>query len=151
QPVLAAFLAKVSTQGSAYMYRGDWARDCVRVVRAKGGRMTEQDLADYRPTWNEPWKIRYRGLDLYGPGGRDWGGLWVDLALLALENADLASLGHSAKSADALEIMVRTSRQVWLELSWLENPGILQQPSLVESHLTPAYTRELWNRVKAAL
>jgi gamma-glutamyltranspeptidase/glutathione hydrolase len=151
QPELAAFLSKVATHGSAYMYRGDWARESVRILRSKRGRMTEDDLASYRPSWHQPWKIRYRGYDLYSPAGRDWGGLWVNLALLALENTNLAAMGHYSKSADALEVVVRTARQVWQELPWLEDPRILEDRAAVESRLTASYAKTIWQRVHQKL
>jgi gamma-glutamyltranspeptidase/glutathione hydrolase len=151
QPELAEFLSKVAADGAAYMYRGDWARECVRVVQSRRGRMTEEDLARYRPSWHKPWKIHYRGYDLYAPSGRDWGGLWVNLALLTLENTNLADMGHYSRSADALEVVVRTVRQVWQELPWLEDPRVLEDRAAVESRLTASYTKEIWNRVHQKL
>jgi gamma-glutamyltranspeptidase / glutathione hydrolase len=151
QPELAEFLSKVAGHGAAYMYRGDWAKECVRVVRSRRGRMTEEDLASYRPSWHKPWTIRYRGYDVYAPSGRDWGGLWVNLALLALENTDLAGMGHYSRSVDALEVVVRTARQVWQELPWLEDPHILEDRAAVESRLTSNHAKEIWNRVNQKL
>jgi gamma-glutamyltranspeptidase / glutathione hydrolase len=151
QPELAEFLGKIAKQGAAHMYRGEWARKEVRLVQSKGGRMTEEDLASYHPSWHKPWQIRYRGYDLHTPSGRDWGGLWVDLALLALENTRLADMGHYSNSADALEVVVRTARQVWQELPWLEDPRVLEDRAAVESRLTTRYTKEIWDRVHQKL
>lgn len=148
QPAVASFLTKVAQQGSSYMYRGEWARECVRSVSTQAGRLTLEDLARYRPDWRVPHRMQYRGYDLYGPGGRDWGGLWVGLALRALEHAPpLASLGHYTKSADALELVTRVIRQVWGELEWLENPAVLDNPAEVESRSSRYQGERIWKQV----
>jgi gamma-glutamyltranspeptidase/glutathione hydrolase len=150
QPVLANFLMKVAQQGSSYMYRGDWARQCVEAVRAKNGKMTLEDLASYKAAWAEPWKITYRGSELYSSSARNYGGLWANLALLALENTELEPLGHYSVSADALETVVRTAREVWGE-TWIIDPKKLDDRSFVEAKLTRDYGRQIWGRVKAKL
>jgi gamma-glutamyltranspeptidase len=48
QPELAATLRKVAAGGSAYMYKGEWARHFVDHVQREGGQMTLDDLATYR-------------------------------------------------------------------------------------------------------
>jgi gamma-glutamyltranspeptidase/glutathione hydrolase len=150
QPDLADFLTKVSREGSAYMYRGAWAIRCVDEVRAQGGLMAEADLAEYRPAWVEPWHTSYRGYDLYASSARNYGGLWVLLALKTLENTDLARLGHYSASADGLEIVVRTVREVWAE-QWLFDARKLEDRRFVEARLTPTYALRVWNRVKSRL
>jgi gamma-glutamyltranspeptidase / glutathione hydrolase len=66
-PALAEVLRQVAEQGSDALYRGPIALDLVRRVRAhpgNPGRISETDLADYRPRLREPictdWKVIYR-------------------------------------------------------------------------------------------
>jgi gamma-glutamyltranspeptidase/glutathione hydrolase len=117
-PVLADTLDAIAEHGSAYMYTGAWARAAVEAVRARGGEMTEADLAGYRPEWGEPLKITYRGDVLYGPSGHDSGGARLLFAMKALEPADIRKLGHYSQSLDGLEAMVRISRAVSSEPSF---------------------------------
>jgi len=152
QPAVADFLTKIARQGSAYMYRGDWAKECVRLANAQSGRISLADLANYKPDWRTPNRIQYRGYDLYGPGGRDWGGIWVNLALRAMEyGPSLQALGHYSNSADALEIVTRTTRQVWAELPWMENPAVLDNPLEVESHMSRIQGERIWKQVAGKL
>lgn len=146
QPELAAFLEATAREGSAYMYSGSWSKQCVQAVQSRGGRMSEADLRAWRPAWHEPWTIRYRGYDLHSSSGRQYGGIWVNLALLALEHTDLASLGHFSRSADGLEAVVRTVRETWEERRWFEDPTCLDDREFVRARLTPAYASEIWRR-----
>jgi gamma-glutamyltranspeptidase len=43
QPQLAETLRKVATQGSDYIYQGDWAKKFVAAVQSEGGKMTLAD------------------------------------------------------------------------------------------------------------
>jgi gamma-glutamyltranspeptidase/glutathione hydrolase len=149
QPEVAAFLAGLQQQGSAYMYRGQWAKQLVQTVRDRGGLMTTNDLASYRAEWRQPLKANYRNTEVYSSSGRDFGGLWVLLALKALENVDIAKLGHPSKSADALEILVRTAREAWAE-SWIFDYRLLDDRKFVDSRLTPQYAAQIWSRVAQA-
>lgn len=48
RPDLARTLARFGTEGARPFYRGDLAREIAAAVRADGGAMTAEDLADYR-------------------------------------------------------------------------------------------------------
>jgi hypothetical protein len=62
---LTKTLRKVSIQGADYIYRKDWARKFVEIVRREGGRMTIRDLEEYRPVWTEAAHTSYYGYDAY--------------------------------------------------------------------------------------
>jgi len=150
QPDLAAFLEGLARDGAAYMYSGQWADACVAAVRAQGGRLTKQDLSAYRPEWREPWTIQYRGFDVRSASGRAFGSLWGLVALKTLEHTNIRKVGHPSTSADALELMVRTTRETLAE-PWLFDYRQLDQPALVRSRLTSAATQPIYDRVAAKL
>ena len=54
QPELAATLSAVAHSGTQTMYTGDWAKAFVAAVQRDGGKVTLEDMADYRPIWSEP-------------------------------------------------------------------------------------------------
>jgi gamma-glutamyltranspeptidase len=112
--------------------------------------MTRDDLAFYQPAWAEPWKTSYRGYEVYSSSARAFGGLWALLALKTLEHTDITPLGHFSDSADPLEIVVRTAREVWSE-PWLFDYRQLDNRNLVESRLTSKYVANIWARVAARL
>lgn len=150
QPELAVCLSGLQKHGAAYMYRGEWAKEFVRTVRKHQGLITLKDLAAYKVGWHKPLNARYRNFDIYTSAGRNFGGLWTLLALKALENTQIAKLGHFSTSATALEILVRTARQVWAEL-WIFDYRRLDNQKFLESRLTSKYTTKIWSKIAKAL
>jgi gamma-glutamyltranspeptidase/glutathione hydrolase len=148
QPELAVFLEGLAREGAAYMYKGAWAAEFVAAVRARGGLMSKEDLASYRPVWREPWEISYRGYAVHGASGRAFGSLFGLVALKTLEHANVAGFGHPSTSADALELMVRTARETLAE-PWIFDYRQLDQPAVIRSRLTSAFTRSIYKRVAA--
>lgn len=147
QPKLAEFLTKLAEQGAAYMYRGVWAAKCVERVRKEGGCLTLKDLSTYQPTWHQPWRMSYRGYDIFATSGRSMLALWALLALKTLEHTSLDALNHYSTSADALEILVRVARAVDRE-SWIRDYRSIDNRELVNSRLTLTYTTGIWKKVR---
>ena len=69
QRVLAGTLTEIAEQGAQALYRGDVGRALVRDVRAKGGCLSEADLAGYRAEWVAPLAIPYRGGQVFAAPG----------------------------------------------------------------------------------
>ena len=90
-PGLARTLQIVAEGGKAAFYQGEIARDIAVAVRASGGVLDEQDLAEHRSTWEAPISTTYRGIRLWEcpPNGQ---GLTALLALNILEAFDLRGL-----------------------------------------------------------
>ncbi len=103
QPVVAALLSNVATQGADYMYKGPWAEKFVTAVRKHEGKISKQDLADYRPDWNQPLHANINGHDVYGGGG----------LLEVLRLAEIAGMGesqHYSQDAKQTYEMIKISR-----------------------------------------
>jgi gamma-glutamyltranspeptidase / glutathione hydrolase len=69
QRALARTLQRIADEGPRAFYEGDVARALVRDVRAKGGCLSEADLAAYQARWAEPLAIPYRGGQVYAAPG----------------------------------------------------------------------------------
>ena len=145
-PVLAKTLEAVASQGSAYIYEGAWAKECVSKVIEAGGKISLDDLSGYAPEWSDPLHITYRGRDLYGLNGHDSGGLRLMLALKVLENADVRKLGHYSESLDALETMIRVSRAVNAG-SFLTSQSFFDDPKASQVVLDSDKHKTLWQDV----
>ncbi|MEI5678831.1 MULTISPECIES: gamma-glutamyltransferase family protein [unclassified Mesorhizobium] len=63
-PALAATLRKIATQGAKAFYEGEIAAEIAATIRAKGGFMTEDDLAATSADWVELISTRYGGYDV---------------------------------------------------------------------------------------
>jgi gamma-glutamyltranspeptidase/glutathione hydrolase len=73
QRALAGTLRRIAERGARELYEGDVARALVADVRAKGGCLSESDLASYRATIVEPLAIPYRGGHVYAAPGMTGG------------------------------------------------------------------------------
>lgn len=146
-PEVASFLSNLASNGSDYVYSGDWGRQFLEVVQGKHGVLTNDDLAAYRVGWEAPWTTTYRDYTLSSSSGHAYGGLWTLLALKTLEHTALPTGSHYSADAGALGLLVRVARQVWAE-SWILDYRALEDRSLVESRLTHTYTKQIWDRVE---
>ncbi|HXX39224.1 MAG TPA: gamma-glutamyltransferase family protein [bacterium] len=69
QPDLAATLRAIAAEGPAYLYGGPLGAQIGRVMRERGGLITEADLRDYpgKLRWVAPIEAAYRGVTVYAP------------------------------------------------------------------------------------
>ncbi len=136
-PKLAKHLRKVASEGADYLYTGEWGQKFVREANKAGGRVTIDDMADYKVRWLEPLSITYRGYEIITEPPPVYGGLKVAYSLNILENFDLTNTGHFTESAETLEIMSRTFGRVESEIRWLQDPQNFHVP--IELLLSKAY------------
>jgi gamma-glutamyltranspeptidase / glutathione hydrolase len=101
-PDLARTYKLLGKEGLAAFYRGSLGAEIVRTVQAPPktpgttlpvfpGYMTAADLASYRVQAQQPTKVRYRGLDVYGMAPVSSGGTTVGEALNVLGTTDLGA------------------------------------------------------------
>lgn len=100
QPLLAATLRRIGSDGADAFYRGDPGAEIARAVQAAGGVLSADDLAAHRGEWVEPISTTYRGVEvatmppnsqgiaalialnvLTELGARGWPGLPADVSL----------------------------------------------------------------------
>ncbi len=110
QPQLAQTLKQIASQGTQYMYRGAWAHRFVDAVQREGGKITLQDMADYRPLWSEPARAMYHGYEVTSLGLPSLGGLETLSALLLAESAKVGNRGDYWHSADGLYALIQIGR-----------------------------------------
>lgn len=128
-PEVAEHLRKLAAEGGPYMYTGEWGQKFVKETNKRGGRVTMEDMAEYKVRWSEPLHFKYKGYDIYTEPMPVDGGMIVAMSLNILENFDLKSKGHYSESADTLEIMARTSGLVRSQQRWLEDPLSFYNPT----------------------
>jgi gamma-glutamyltranspeptidase/glutathione hydrolase len=145
-PVLAETLEAIAEQGSAYLQQGAWAKEAVAVVRAAGGELSPDDLADYQPEWTKSLRIAYRGQEVYGLGGHNSGGVRLLLGLEVLAHTDIKMLGHYSESLDGLETMIRISRAVNTAAS-LGSQRFYDDPQASQALLNSSRAEVLWQDV----
>ncbi|WP_276482043.1 gamma-glutamyltransferase family protein [Paraflavitalea pollutisoli] len=76
-------------------YTGDIAKEFVRGCQEQGGLITQEDLARWKPLWEEPLQTNYKGIDVYKL--REWTqGPMLLQGLNILENFDLKKMGYNS-------------------------------------------------------
>jgi gamma-glutamyltranspeptidase / glutathione hydrolase len=66
QPGLVRALEIVADEGADSVYDGTLAETLIALLEERGGVVTREDLASYRPRWSEPVSVRYRGRTFLG-------------------------------------------------------------------------------------
>jgi gamma-glutamyltranspeptidase / glutathione hydrolase len=76
-------------------YKGDIADEIVRGAREQGGLFTKEDLASWKPLWEETVKTSYKGVEVHKL--REWTqGPTLLQSLNILEHFDLKAMGYNS-------------------------------------------------------
>jgi gamma-glutamyltranspeptidase / glutathione hydrolase len=98
-PDLAATFELIAERGIGVFYEGEIAHDIVEVVQGdpyRPGRLTLEDLSNYRPVAREPVGVNYRGFDVYGMNMPSSGGVSLGLMLNVLEKSDFTDVAFGS-------------------------------------------------------
>ena len=112
----AATLRALATHGADAFYRGAIARDLVSAVRARGGDLSEQDLAGYRALEREPLCGRYREWQVCSMGPPSSGGLAVLQILGLLERTPFAQA--APHSGEAVHLFAEAGRLAYADRAY---------------------------------
>jgi len=115
QPQLAATLTRLSSQGCQYAYRGEWAHKFVAAVAAAGGRLSLQDLDEYRVRWEPPGEVKFGQDRVLSLGGVSAGSRYVLRCLELLDLVNLQALGAYPDCAEALLGLIGIQRVCTVE------------------------------------
>lgn len=94
---LAETLSLIANEGPGVFFSGALGQHLVSELRAAGGLLSEEDLAEAVAEEAAPVDVAYRGFRV-STVGAPGGGLYVAQALRLLERFDLAALGHNSPS-----------------------------------------------------
>ena len=127
QSDLAATLEAIMKDGPKGFYEGETARKIVAAVEGAGGRMTRDDLADYRAVEREPVRGTYRGREIVSMPPPSSGGVHVIEILNILEGYDIGALGHN--SAATIHLMAEAMKLAFADRSkYLGDPDFVKVP-----------------------
>ncbi len=137
-PELASTLSRIAKRGPDAFYRGPLAAEIADVVQhprkdpastlpAPAGSMTAGDIAAYRVKKQDPTKVSYRGLDVYGMAPSSSGGTSVGEALNILENY---RLGGGSRLAQSLHLYLEASARAFADRgAYVGDPAYVDVPT----------------------
>ncbi len=149
-PALAAVLRAIAERGSDAFYRGPIAQDLVRRVRSfpgNPGRLSEADLAAYRPQLREAlcddWKARWRVCGFPPPSSGHLA-LMQMLKLIEFSPAVSAPLHEGLPSAAWLHLYTEAARLAFADRNqYVADPAFVSPPGgRWRSLLDDAYLRQ---------
>jgi len=155
QPALAATLRTAAKEGiSEYLYRGAWARKLVDAVQKDGGKLTMEDMTNYRVIWSEPVHASYHGYDIYAHGRPADGGVNLVEAMRLADRAGISAMGPYAKSPLALYWLTEVSKpSMFFSLGTMGGRPALEQAvgtSLsLDARVDPKTTDKIWDAIQA--
>ncbi|HET9298896.1 MAG TPA: gamma-glutamyltransferase [Candidatus Polarisedimenticolaceae bacterium] len=136
QPDLARTLRALARQGPAALTSGPIATSIVESARARGGVLSLEDLAAYRPVLRTPLVGTYRGLKVTTFPPPSAGGIAVLQVLAMLERYDLAASGPGASLT--LHRLAEAERRAFADRSfWVGDPDVVDVP--LTQLLDPGY------------
>ncbi|HTE86824.1 MAG TPA: gamma-glutamyltransferase family protein [Dehalococcoidia bacterium] len=119
QPELAASLELVAGSGSRAFYRGPLAQRLTAAVAARGGVLSESDLAAHNASWSDPVHVPYRGFDVFEHPLTSLGCVLLE-ELRILEGFDVPALEPG--SAELIDLLVKCKEAAFADSSRLGDP-----------------------------
>jgi gamma-glutamyltranspeptidase / glutathione hydrolase len=108
-------------------YNGDIAQEFDRFFKANGGALTAADLAAYRPQWQEPVHVAYRGYDVYSNPATSRGGIELAMQLNLVEGFDLPHMRPN--SPEALHLLIEAIKVAKADVyKYVADPKFTQIP-----------------------
>jgi len=91
-PELATVLERIAEHGPDGFYKGETAAAIVAEMKAGGGLITADDLANYRVVWREPLRFSYRGYSMVSMPPPSSGGIVLAMTAGMLGKVELGKL-----------------------------------------------------------
>jgi gamma-glutamyltranspeptidase/glutathione hydrolase len=149
---LAATLDIISAEGARGFYEGPVAEKMVAAIQAAGGRMSLDDLKNYRAVEREPVRGTYRGYEIASMPPPSSGGVHIVEIMNILEGFPLGAQGLN--SAASIHEMAEAEKLAYADRAqYLGDPDFLRVP--VKGLTSKAYADHLRqgiapNRARAA-
>ncbi len=139
QPALARTLRAIAAEGADGFYRGEVARMIADDMRAHGGWIAEDDLANYPRLVEPPLRVPYRDLEICLPP-MPCGATTAAETLRILDRFDVVRAGHN--TPDGLHLLIEASHRAFADrFHYLADPEFVPVP--LRGLLSEGHTAEL--------
>lgn len=128
QPDLAATYRSIAQEGTDWFYRGSFAAAAGKWMAERGGILTKEDFAAYRPIVREPLVTTYRGRTIVGFPPPSSGGVHVAQILNILGHFDLGEI-HARDPAEYQHVLAEAMKLAFADRAhWLGDPAFARVP-----------------------
>jgi gamma-glutamyltranspeptidase/glutathione hydrolase len=139
QPELARALTALKTNKLAGFYEGPVAQDMVKAVAAAGGKMTLEDLQNYKVRWLHPLTTTFEGHKIYLMPPPSSGGVVILSALKLIDQLKLKE--RAPLSVDELHLLAEIEARAFRGRVLLGDPDFHKNP--LDYLTSPGYLSEL--------
>jgi gamma-glutamyltranspeptidase/glutathione hydrolase len=115
-PVLAATLERIAKNGRDEFYKGETAKILAKHIQAKGGIISEEDLASYEAKWRDPLVFPYRDLKIISMAPPSSGGVTLAQIFGMIEPHQLKKFGHN--TAEYIQVVVEAERRAYADRNY---------------------------------
>ncbi|MGZ6205936.1 MAG: gamma-glutamyltransferase, partial [Candidatus Binataceae bacterium] len=151
EKALGATLRSLGDDPVTRFYHGEIARTLAAWMKAHGGLVSAEDLAQYRPVWRTPLHRAYRGYEVWTMPPPSSGGVVLEI-LGMLAGAPVSGLG--ADSPPYLARLIEILRQGFIDRDQYADPDFVHVPIdvlLSQRHIDQALQRALHHGTPAHL
>ncbi len=150
QTDLANTLAAIAENGPQAFYDGPIAQKLSDAVRAAGGLIAPDDLANYRAIERAPLRGTYRGYEILSMPPSSSGGVHLIEMLNILEGYDLAALGRGEQS---FHLMIEAMKRAYADRAYyMGDPAVVNMPvkGLISKKYAAALRAQIGDRATPA-
>ena len=149
---LAKTLTTISKNGVDEFYKGEIANTLSSYIIEKGGIITKEDFALYKPVWRESLELKYKNLNIITMGPPSSGGIVLGQILQMIENYNLNELGHN--SEQYIQLLVEAEKLSFADRSkYLGDPDFNYIPTkelLNKDYLKSRFKSFSFNNVQSS-
>lgn len=120
-------------------YTGDIAEEIVRGTREQGGLLTKEDLANWKPVWEETLSTTYRGIEVHKLQAWTQGPMLLQ-SLNILEHLDLKTMGYN--STRYLHTLYQTLNLTFADRDFYYGDPYFSPSEPIKGLLSKEYARE---------
>jgi gamma-glutamyltranspeptidase/glutathione hydrolase len=124
---LANTLKRIVKGGRDEFYKGELAKEIADFIQAKGGFITEEDLANYTAVWRDPVQFDYKDLTITSMSPPSSGGITLQQILGMIEPFDISQYEHN--SLPAMQLIIEAERRAYADRNhFLGDPDFVEIP-----------------------
>ncbi|SHJ91965.1 gamma-glutamyltransferase [Pseudozobellia thermophila] len=126
-PALARTMGQIAQKGRDGFYKGEVAKKLADFIQAKGGFITEEDLARYEAKWRQPIIFNYKDLRIISMSPPSSGGVTMNQIFKMIEPYDIGSFGHNSEKA--IQLFTEAARRAYADRNYyLGDPDFTDIP-----------------------